>query len=325
MIPISLTSPPRLRGILVPLDGSDLAEQALAVGVARARRSDATLHLVSVQEPYPALALPPEVPIPTADLERQALAERRQYLETLATAARASLQAPVLVTVLAGDAATALAGYVESHEVDLVVMTTHGRTGLSRLWLGSVADRLLRRLAVPVLLLHAGEAPQATEVRHLVVALDGDIEEPVFDAIVALGARPGVTRCILTRVVPGSHPGPQRTEQLVEQARAYLARLAEPMAAAGWDVDWQVVVGRGIASQILALAEASGADCIAVGTHGLRGVERLLLGSVADKIVRGSRVPVLIAPVRRPAEPVEAHAPAAAAQPIGLAAALTVA
>jgi nucleotide-binding universal stress UspA family protein len=62
-------------------------------------------------------------------------------------------------------------------------------------------------------------------------------------------------------------------------------------------VDSQVLVGRGVATQVLALAEACGADCIVVGTHGARGIERLLLGSVADKIVRGARVPVLVAPV----------------------------
>jgi nucleotide-binding universal stress UspA family protein len=118
-----------------------------------------------------------------------------------------------------------------------------------------------------------------------------------------------VTRCILTRVVeptipvlsglalrPG-HLSPDWTAKQVEDARRYLEGLGEPMAREGWDVDWEVVVGRGIAAQVLALAEAGAADCIVVGTHGARGVERLLLGSVADKIVRGAKVPVLVAPV----------------------------
>jgi nucleotide-binding universal stress UspA family protein len=68
------------------------------------------------------------------------------------------------------------------------------------------------------------------------------------------------------------------------------------LGAQGWDVSWEVLVGRGVASKVLELAEASRADAIVVGTHGARGMERLVLGSVADKIVRGSRVPVLVAP-----------------------------
>jgi nucleotide-binding universal stress UspA family protein len=81
-------------------------------------------------------------------------------------------------------------------------------------------------------------------------------------------------------------------------ARNYLARLADRLSTRGWDVSWEVLVGRGVAAEVLALADAIRADAIVVGTHGARGVERLLLGSVADKIVRGSKVPVLVAPPR---------------------------
>jgi nucleotide-binding universal stress UspA family protein len=295
--------------ILVPLDGSELAEQALAVAAAHARRTGAALHLVSVHEPLPALALPPDVPLPMDDLDDQAIAGLQQYVTSVGEKARATLRSPVVTTVLADkSAAEALADYAGAHAIDLVVMTTHGRTGLSRLWLGSVADRLLRRLHVPVLLLHPNEV-QPTEFRHFVVALDGEIEEPVFEALVALGARPGTARCILTRVVeptlpvlsglatrPGHLP-PDWTAKRVIDARNYLSRIADPMVRAGWDVDWQVVTGRGVAGEILALAKASAADCIVVGTHGSRGMERLLLGSVADKVVRGADIPVLVAPV----------------------------
>lgn len=309
MIRTTFTQPRQPRAILVPLDGSALAEQALAAGVARARKADAALHLVSVREPLPPLALPPDVPLPTHQLEAEAVEDLRAYLAATAETIRTALPTPVTTAVLAGEPATELCRYVEAHDVDLVVMTTHGRTGLSRLWLGSVADRMLRRLAIPVLLLHPSDAPAPSEFRHLVVALDGDIEEPVLDAMMAIGARAGATRCILTRVVepplpllsglalrPGHLP-PDLTAQQVAEARAYLSRIAEPMVQAGWDVDWEVLVGRGVAGQVLALAEASAADCIVVGTHGARGMERLLLGSVADKIVRGAKVPVLVAPV----------------------------
>lgn len=304
-------SAPGFRGILVPLDGSELAEQALPVGASLARKAGATLHLVSVHEPMPVTPMPPEMPALPFDLEEGVRAELAEYLESVAAVARAGLTTPVTTSVPTGPAAVALCDYVESQPVDLVVMTTHGRGGLSRWWLGSVADRMLRRLEVPALLLHPRDLPQPTEFPRIVVALDGEIEEPVMTAALALADSTPATRYILTRVVePGipvltalaarpAHLPPLWTERRAVEARSYLARLADQLRTCGRDVTSQVLVGRGVAAQVLELAGAFGADCVVVGTHGARGMERVLLGSVADKIVRGAEVPVLVAPARR--------------------------
>jgi nucleotide-binding universal stress UspA family protein len=301
-------SPRVLRGVLVPLDGSQLAEQALSVGVARARRTGATLHLVSVHEPLPLAAMPPDYPMPMQELETEVHEERLQYLESVAGSARASLPTQVVTSLVTGHPAGSLCEYVETHPVDLVVMTTHGRGGLSRLWLGSVADRMLRRVAIPVLLLHPDEALQSTEFRRVLVALDGQIEQPVLEAVELLGSEANGLHCTLTRVVeptvpvlsslaarPARLPPDWNAKQEVG-ARNYLATLADQLGARGWNVSWQLLTGRGVAGQVLELADAIQADAIVVGTRGARGVERLLLGSVADKIVRGARVPVLVAP-----------------------------
>jgi nucleotide-binding universal stress UspA family protein len=296
--------------VLVPLDGSQLAEEALSVGAGRARRAGATLHLVSVHEPMPMSAMPPDYPMPVQELDAEAHEERVQYLESVAGAARASLSTPVVTSVVTGSPAASLCEYVESHSVDLVVMTTHGRGGLSRLWLGSVADRMLRYITIPVLLLHPNEAAHSPEFHRLLVALDGEIEEPVLDAVELLATDGKGVHCTLTRVVepavpilsslaarPARLPPDWNAKREVE-ARDYLARLADRLGTRGWDVSWDVLVGRGVADEVLGLAQATRADAIAVGTHGARGMERLLLGSVADKIVRGSGVPVLVAPQR---------------------------
>lgn len=309
---------PRLRGILVPLDGSELAEEALSVGAARARLTGATLHLVSVHEPQPRAAMPPDYALPVADIESGFREERTQYLESVASVARTSLGRPVVTEVLAGGVASSLCEYVESHEVDLVVMTTHGRGGLSRLWLGSVADRMLRRLAVPVLLLRPTDAPRLPELRHLLVALDGEIEEPVLEAIELLGGGGVQLHVTLTRVVEPTvpvlsslaarpaHLPPDYTFRRELDARNYLARLGSRLAGRGWIVASQVLVGRGVADHVLELAAAIRAECIVVGTHRARGLERLLLGSVADKVVRGAKVPVLVVPVGRRGQAEEA-------------------
>jgi nucleotide-binding universal stress UspA family protein len=187
-------------------------------------------------------------------------------------------------------------------------MTTHGRGGLGRLWLGSVADRMLGHVASPVLLLHPDESLQPTEFRHVLVALDGEIEHPVLEAAELLGCDGDGVRFTLTRVVEPAlpvltslaarpaHLPPDWNAKCEVDARDYLTRLADRLGAWGWDVSWHLLVGRGVAGRVLELADATGADAIVVGTHGARGLERLLLGSVASEIVHGATVPVLVVP-----------------------------
>jgi nucleotide-binding universal stress UspA family protein len=90
-------------------------------------------------------------------------------------------------------------------------------------------------------------------------------------------------------------------EDLLESWRhgclRYLAPLADRLRAHGLNAETKVVVGAPVAAEILELARSERADLIAMGTHGRRGLERLVLGSVADKIVRASDVPVLVTPV----------------------------
>jgi nucleotide-binding universal stress UspA family protein len=85
-------------------------------------------------------------------------------------------------------------------------------------------------------------------------------------------------------------------------ARSYLERVAARMRTQGMRVATQMISARGVGEQILDLARATGADLIVVGTHGARGVERMLLGSVADKVIRGATQPVLVVPTRREEE-----------------------
>jgi nucleotide-binding universal stress UspA family protein len=269
------------------------------------------LHLVSVHEPMPPLGLPPDFPVEMADLEQEWRLKLEEHLETAVRSVEPSLPTPVVTAVLAGEAASSLCAYVQSHSMNLVVMTTHGRGGLSRMWLGSVADRMVRRLQIPLLLLHPRELPQPTAFHRILLALDGEIEEPVLEAAMALGRMVPDARCVLTRVVEplipilsglAARPGhlPSNWNELRQiEARNYLARLTDRLGARGVQATSQVLVGRGVAEQVLRLADAVGADCIVTGTHGARGMERLLLGSVADKIVRGARVPVLVVPAGR--------------------------
>ncbi|HEX7336335.1 MAG TPA: universal stress protein, partial [Gemmatimonadales bacterium] len=101
---------------------------------------------------------------------------------------------------------------------------------------------------------------------------------------------------ILTPLALDPRPGQGSTERLVTEARDYLDRVCRKLAAIDKVATCKVLVGRGVADQVLELAGTLGVDCIAVGTHRGRGAERVLIGSVADKIIRRAEVPVLVGP-----------------------------
>jgi len=298
----------RFRKLLVPLDGSPLAEKAMPAAAALARRAGAVLHLASVQLPAPGY------PHTTAEiahtLEREAKERVEGYLAAQAESLATCHGLEATCTVLGGSPAEALADYARTNVIDLIVMTTHGRSGLGRFWLGSVADRLLRCAATPTLLLRSREQPQHTDFRRVLVALDGSPEgEAVLEPVLALAALYHEASCSLVQVIeppfaisPDLTVYPDRVDAtLIKQqqalARSSLERLAERPRALGIAATAHLPVSPAVGAQILELARELDSDLIAVGTHGRHGAERLLLGSVADKVVRGAKTPVLVVPI----------------------------
>lgn len=293
-----------IRHVLVPLDGSTLAEQALPVGAALAARAGGTLHLVRAAEPVTQVA--PEV---AREAAREAGAEVRRYLETIGRTTAAGHPGAVVTAELRGRPSDAVRRYADRQEVDLIVMTTRGRGGLARWWLGSVADELLRRSGTPLLLLHAGQEAQPTSFESMLVGLDGECDHRVLERALVFGALAPGSRFILAQVVEPEiplltplaryphHVGPNWDERRVDEAAERLSSLAEKLRRGGVEATWKVVEGRGVADSVLELAHSLGADCLVVGTHGLEGIDRMVLGSVAAKILRGAEVPVLVVPV----------------------------
>ena len=186
-------------------------------------------------------------------------------------------------------------------KADLIVMTTHGRGPLSRFGLGSVADELIRRAPMPVLLVRPSEkAPGIIPepvLDNILIPLDGSaLAEQVLEPALEL-ARLMEARCSLLRVVESrSSPGDGTPGGPPEkaQAEAYLEHVAGRLREQGLQVRTRVVVARHAAEAILEEAEAQASNLIALATHGRGGLKRLLLGSVADKLVRGATSPVLV-------------------------------
>ncbi|HEX6306642.1 MAG TPA: universal stress protein [Longimicrobiales bacterium] len=294
--------------IVVPLDGSDLAETALPVAATIAAGMDAVIHLVHIRRMTPAAADETGM---ADDARAYIEAARDRLAATGARIATALIPAEPPELLRATPSPRAIAAhvldYAADHSAALVAMTTHGRGGFSRLWFGSVADALLRTSTLPMLLVPTTAGRDApVRIERVLLALAHD---ETADGIVRAARRITAAlepRIALLRIVPpgyafvGDHipgavviPGfdPDRERAAAER------QLADHASALGADDAASVVrFDPAPARAILAFAEEFRADLIVIGTHGRRGLDRLLLGSVADKVVRGAECSVLVVP-----------------------------
>lgn len=301
------TTQPPYRSILVPLDGSPFAEQALPLAVAIAAKSGALVQLALVHHPVPALATALEVPEIEAQLDQEARLREQTYLNGIVERTRAGANVPVSSAVLEGPVAEALEEQVTITGADLIVLTTHGRGPLSRFWLGSVADQLMRRIHVPVLLVRPqGEEAPAPQVARILVALDGSpFAEQAVAAGVALAKPFGAAVALFMAVEPMAPiadpsglvvlpPTPESEEKRREAAQAYLEGIAALLAKEGVVCTTHVTLEQPAPQAIMAKADVLKVDLVVLASHGAGGFERLVIGSVADKVIRGSLHPTLV-------------------------------
>ena len=157
----------KVASVLVPLDGSTMAEAALPKAVEFIRQNPgASLHLLRAAE---ATTLPGVDP---TDAQVAVVREAEEYLERVAARLRKEGVGPVKTSVWYGAAASAIVEAARVRNIDLIVMSTHGRSGLGRLVLGSVAESVLRGTRTPILLIRADEAPVQSPAGHAAVRKD---------------------------------------------------------------------------------------------------------------------------------------------------------
>jgi nucleotide-binding universal stress UspA family protein len=300
-----MTSAP-YRSVLVPLDGSTFAEHALPMAAEIARRSEAMLQLALVHHPVPALATAIEVPEFETQIDQESRDRERAYLSETVGRVRQGANVPVTSALLDGPVADALEVLIDQSQADLVVMTTHGRGPMSRFWLGSVADHVMRHVRVPVLLVRPDGAEGAARLRRILVALDGStFAEQAVDRALALG-NPAETEFTLVMVVEPPYPiadpngmmvvpvDPELEKVVRERSRRYLDGKADQLRKKGYRVVTRLIDGPPVGQGILEAADLADADLIALASHGRGGLPRVVLGSVADKIVRGTTRAVLV-------------------------------
>ena len=294
----------RLRSILVPLDGSSVAEQALPVAVTIAERARCKIKLVIVHQPLPGIE-----PGPAHNRMELAMQKaNRDYLRSVVARFRDRLGRMLSSAVLRGPVAKTLARYSSELGTDLLVMTTHGRGGIRRAWLGSVADQLVRTSEVPVLVVRAHDHDKTTslDLSEILVPLDGSpLAEAVLEPVTAL-ARLWDAEISLMQVVspvvftsdplfrvPAGY-SEQATGIRRDAAQDYVRDVAERLRGTGVRASGVAVLGGGVAETLLDLALPGRVGLVAIATHGRGGARRLMLGSVADKLVRAAEVPVLV-------------------------------
>ncbi len=282
--------------VLVPLDGSRRSDKALDLAARLPARELILFHVGGDDS-------------------------ERSRLESLAAPLRTG-ERVVEVEIRSGDATDEI--LAAAADCDLVVMATQGRNAAGRLLFGSTADRVSQRSATPTLLVRTkGEDAAIPVPVRIVVPLDGsDLAEgalPIAATLARVIPLPlhlvravdldGIRATIQEQRKREADAPPLKDEehtyeearQLTEQrASSYLADTAEPLAEQGQDVHTGLLQGTPVFALLAAIQPN---DLVVMTSHGRRGFRRVMLGSVAEKLVRESTAPVLLVPMRTPPAP----------------------
>ncbi len=288
-----------IRRILAPTDFSEDAERAWPYVTKLARDFGAELHLLHVASPPPQLHTE-EFVYERRDLAEKRRAEAQAFLERLVESAE-ELGVISQWHLRTGFAPDEILGYARQDAIDLIVMASHGRTGLAHALLGSVAETVVRRAPCPVFIVrHPAAERRPVMLQRILVSLDGSaLAEAVLPHVVELG-KPYRATILLLRVAEArAFAGMDPVEAQVRTiavGEAYLAEVERSLAASGLPVECAVRYGAA-ADEIADHARGRAADLIAMSTHGRTGLRRAALGSVAETVLRTSRIPVFLLPM----------------------------
>ena len=296
------------RKILIPLDGSPLAESVLPYIIPIAKAYGSQVVLANVVAP------------PSVEFEGDFTGIQHPYLDQLTEEAKiwaagylqkvadrlAQAQVPVLrQDVLVGSPAAVLTSQIERQGVDLVAIATHGRSGLGRVLLGSVADNLLHSTDVPLLVVRPPEIEVEGEIKlsSIIVPLDGSpLAESVLSYVKDMAKALSLT-VTLVRAIPtvtALSSGPEYVllpmdiiTEMKEAAILYLDNVAQSLRDEGLSCTTEVVEGD-TASAISEYARKKQNHLVAISSHGRSGIARAVMGSIADRLIRTSGDPVLV-------------------------------
>ena len=297
------------KNILVPLDGSELAEVVLPYAKELAGRLDLDLTLLHVCESQPEAHF-----MCQAYLERAADTVRAQSREVQSkTGAPSGVKAnEVRIHVVHGHPAEGILRYAEENKPDIILMATHGYSGVRRWVLGSVADKILRQSKIPVWLVRANIPEEIVHdewpKRTLLVPLDGSkFAEVVLPHVQQLAKQRGaeLVNIVLIRIyekpfVTADYPESdwaKHVERMVnyfkQEAASYLAEVQKSLSVAGLNVRAEVIMGKP-ADEIIKYAHNNHPNLVVMATHGSSGLSLWEYGNIADKVLRGVSSPIFM-------------------------------
>lgn len=291
-----------IRRILVPTDFSERAERALPHALWMAEEFGAELHLLHAlvlhgDDPGRADEFP-DLQDAHEQLRRWAAGRMEESVAEVDTA-----RVPVVEAQERGIAAApTIVEYADDHDVDLVVMATHGRRGVRRMLLGSVAEEVLRTAGCPVLTVRPEDAVEpGGPPENILVPVDfSEHAELALASAGALARHFGAGLDVLHVIADLGVPDPYFADaaELRALTKAARDRVPEALADTAERVLGDLPAGTHMevgtpAATIAEFAEENGADMIVVGSHGRTGVQRVFLGSVAEAVVRRASCPVL--------------------------------
>ncbi len=302
--------PAEVHRVMVTLDRSEFSERALPIAEAICRATGATMLLVSV------LPVGEQARVLTGIDTAGGLADRQLETETYLSDIAGRMKVAGISTdysVAAGGVAQAINLLMRGKDADILVMSTRGLSGVGRFLMGSTADAVVQRVTKPVLLIRPerlapGEAPTFAKV---IVTLDGsDFSERILPfAKLLAGNINGEIILLMVPEVPEPAMFGAMQDAVIELRREaetdawrYLKGIANQLDQEGVSVR-PVVTGSRPARTIVEVAEQENADLVMLATHGRGGLDRLFVGSVADRVVHHTTCPVFLVPVRekRPA------------------------
>ncbi len=264
--------------LVVPLNGTSLAEQVLATSRSFARSFDAEIELIAVQS------------------RDSADEDQSEYLEMVCNLITADgLNADY--TIRSGDTATEIDKYAVERNADLIIMTTRGKFSVEDIISESVAKRVIKKTLTPTLLIRPTDSwrTRRSKFKRILVALDGsEAAEAVLPYIRTFAAK------FDSKVLLFSVPEGSESEDYGATIQQYLDQIAGILREEGFDIK-TLVTGSGPARTIVALSKEEKVDLIMMASHGRGGTKRenIHLGSVPDKVVQETPCPVFIVPLTR--------------------------
>lgn len=277
--------------ILFPTDGSECAERARRHAMHLADHFDASLHVIQVEERD--VELVDVVEITESDL----LADLHGGMKASLVLDEPRIQEH---TVAYPSVTGGILTYAVEHDADLVVIGTHGRRGVRRFVLGSVAEEVVRKAECPVVTVGRGAvSPQNLEGGTMLVPVDfsesrSRVLAHAREIAPVYGMDVQVLHVVEMEGVPeayGVYESVPEAGKLAERAQEVLDDEVESLREAGIDVTVEARSGHP-ADEVLTAAEDIGATFITIATHGRTGLDRMLMGSVAEKVIRQAPCPV---------------------------------